>query len=84
MCGTPGALTMNRHLIIPIVLLDTLAAVLLAIGLGAWFSPEVTLFKPLSDRQLGVPMVVAGVVLLSLCAPLMLRWFLASMRERSR
>ena len=35
---------MNRHLIIPIVLLATLAAVLLAFGLGSWFSPQVILF----------------------------------------
>ena len=75
---------MNRHLIIPIVLLDTLAAVLLAFGLGAWFSPDVSLFKPLAERQLGMPMTIVGAVLMLICAPLMLRWVLASMRERGR
>ena len=75
---------MNRHLIIPIVLLDTLAAVLLAFGLGAWFSPEVSLFKPLAEHQLGMPITIVGGVLMLICAPLMLCWVLASMRERGR
>jgi len=75
---------MNRHLIVPIVLLDTLAAVLLAFGLGAWFSPEVALFKPLADRHLGMPMTLVGGVLMLICAPLMWRLVVASMRERGR
>lgn len=75
---------MNRHLIIPLVLLDGLAAVLLAFGLGAWFSPEIALFKPLADRNLGMPMTLIGAVLMAICLPLMLRWLLTSMRERGR
>lgn len=75
---------MNRNLIIPIVLLHTLAAVMLAFGLGAWFSPEEPLFQPLAARQLGVPMVVVGAVLMLVCTPFMWRWLLASMRERGR
>lgn len=75
---------MNRNLIIPLVLLDTLAAVLLAFGLGAWFSPEVALFKPLAERNLGMPMTIVGGALMLICAPLMWRWVVASMRERGR
>ena len=75
---------MNRHLIVPVVLLHTLAAVLIAFGLGVWFSPEVALFKPLADRHLGMPMTIVGGVLLLICTPLMWRLVLASMRERGR
>ncbi len=75
---------MNRHLIIPLLLLDTLGCILLAFGLGAKFSPEMPLFKPLAELELALPMIIAGALLILLCMPLIARWVLASMRERGR
>jgi len=75
---------MNRNLIVPLIVLETLACILLAFGLGAKFSPEVELFKPLADLELGLPMIVIGAVLLVLCVPMIVMWVLASMRERGR
>ncbi len=75
---------MNRHLIIPLVMADGLAAVLLAIGLGAWFAPATTPFDLIAERGLALPLIVIGAVGMLVCGPLMLRWFIASMRERGR
>ncbi len=75
---------MNRNLIIPIVLLDALAAMLLAIGALAYLQPDIDFLAPITRLGLALPMIVIGVVLMLICAPLMWRWFLASMRERSR
>lgn len=75
---------MNRNLIIPIVMLDSLAALLLAAGLLAHLVPNLDLVAPLATRGLALPMIVTGTVLMLICAPLMWRWFIASMKERSR
>ncbi|MCB1600010.1 MAG: hypothetical protein H7A19_01970 [Rhodanobacteraceae bacterium] len=75
---------MNRNLIIPLIALDALAALLLAVGLLTRFSPEIEFLRPLVERNLGVPMMAAGAVLMVICGPLMIRWFIASMRERGR
>ena len=75
---------MNRLLIIPLIALDSLAALLLALGLLAYFSPEIAFLQPLVERNLAVPMMVVGAVLMVICGPLMIRWFIASMRERGR
>jgi len=75
---------MNRNLIIPIVLLDSIAALLLAFGVLAYLQPGMDLVEPIARRGLALPMMVVGVVLMLICAPLMWRWFIASMRERSR
>ncbi len=75
---------MKRHLIIPLVMADGLAAVLLAAGLGAWFAPGVSPFDLIAARGLALPLIVIGAVGMLVCGPLMLRWFIASMRERGR
>jgi hypothetical protein len=75
---------MNRNLIIPMVLLDGLAAALLALGLVAYFVPDLELVAPLVRLELAIPLIVIGAALMLICAPLMLRWFLISMRERGR
>ncbi len=75
---------MNRHLIIPLILLDALAAMLLALGLVAHFAPDLELVAPLARLQLAIPLIVIGAALMLICGPLMLRWFLVSMRERGR
>lgn len=75
---------MNRHLIIPLVLADGLAAVLLAAGLGAYFAPSISPFDLVATRGLALPLIVIGGAGILVCGPLMLRWFIASMRERGR
>jgi hypothetical protein len=75
---------MNRVLIIPLIALDSLAALLLALGLLTHFSPEIEFLRPLAERNLAVPMIAVGAVLMVICGPLMVRWFVASMRERGR
>lgn len=75
---------MNRHLIIPLVMADGLAAVLLAIGLAAHFAPDTSPFDLVAARGLALPLIVIGAVGMLVCGPLMLRWFIASMRERGR
>ena len=77
-------MTMNRNLIIPLILLDSLAAIMLALGLVAHFRPEIELVKPIVDNHLALPMMIVGGVLMLICGPLMIRWFLSSMRERGR
>ncbi|MGE4071246.1 MAG: hypothetical protein AB7E72_08730 [Lysobacterales bacterium] len=75
---------MNRNLIIPLIALDSLAALLLALGLLTHFSPEIEFLRPLAELNLAIPMMVVGAVLMVICGPLMVRWFIASMRERGR
>jgi hypothetical protein len=75
---------MNPLLIIPLIALDVLGALLLAFGVAVQFRPETDLLRPLVERQLGIPMMVAGALLMVICGPLMIRWFLISMRERGR
>jgi hypothetical protein len=82
--SVPPVNAMNRNLIIPIVLLDALAAMLLAIGLLAYLQPDIDFLAPITRLGLAIPMIVVGALLMLGCAPLMWRWFLASMRERSR
>lgn len=75
---------MNRMLIVPLVLADGLAAVALALGLGALFAPEVALFAPIVTAGLALPLAILGALGMLGCGVLMLRWFMASMRERGR
>lgn len=75
---------MNRHLIIPWLLADALAAFALVLGLGALVAPGVALFAPVAAAGLGLPLLVFGALGMLGCGLLLLRWFLASMRERSR
>lgn len=75
---------MNRNLIIPIVLLDAFAVLLVAFGVLAHLQPGMDLVEPIARRGLALPMMVVGGVLMLVCAPLMWRWFIASMKERSR
>jgi len=75
---------MNRHLIVPLLLADALAALALAIGLCALFAPEVPLFAPIAAHGLALPLAILGGLGMLGCGALMLRWFLFSMRERSR
>ncbi|GMU42417.1 MAG: hypothetical protein IT479_03630 [Xanthomonadales bacterium] len=75
---------MNRHLIVPLVLADALAAGMLALGLGALLLPEVAPFAAVAAADLALPLTVVGALGVVGCAILLWRWFLASLRERGR
>lgn len=75
---------MNRLLIIPLILLDVLAALLLALGAAAYFGPTIDVLRSIADQKLALPMMVVGALLMAICGPLMIRLFIASMRERGR
>ena len=49
-----------------------------------YLQPDIDVLAPISRHGLAIPMIVVGALLMLGCAPLMWRWFLASMRERSR
>lgn len=64
---------MNRHLLIPVALVDAMGAASLAFGLGAHFSPEELPFRWLAAHGLAIPAIVTGAVLMALSLPLIIK-----------